>query len=90
MTNYIFCFQSGNWRTDVPFNSSYWAPFDAHDPILIQEILLGLTRTPAEKADLAMAENTKICKFACYEIFILLVCRDSMETTNNLIMDVYN
>ena len=47
------------------------APFDAHDPILIQEILLGLTRTPAEKADLAMAENTKICEFACYEIFNL-------------------
>ena len=55
-------FQAGHWRAEVPFNSSYWAPFDAHDPVLLQEILLGLTRTPAEKADLAMAENIKICK----------------------------
>ena len=82
LTNYIFYFQSGNWRTDVPFNSSYWAPFDAHDPILIQEILLGLTRTPAEKADLAMAENTKICEFACYEIFNLPIYDVSMGASS--------
>ena len=47
----------------MAFNSSYWAPFDAHDPALVQQILLGLTRTPAEKVDLAMARDTKICKF---------------------------
>ena len=79
----ILQFQSGNWRTDVPFNSSYWAPFDAHDPILIQEILLGLTRTPAEKADLAMAENTKICEFACYEILNLLLYKVLMGTSSS-------
>ena len=61
-TNISKKFQAGHWRAEVPFNSSYWAPFDAHDPVLLQEILLGLTRTPAEKADLAMAENIKICK----------------------------
>jgi hypothetical protein len=29
---------------------------------LLQEILLGLTFTPAEKADLSLAKETKFCK----------------------------
>ena len=65
--NVLISCQNGNFRTEVPFNSSYWAPFDAHDPTLVQEILLGLSRTPAEKADLAMAENTKICKLQFFK-----------------------
>ena len=49
-------------RGEVPINETFWAPFDAHDPVLVQELILGLTLTPAQKVDLAMAENTKICK----------------------------
>lgn len=56
-------FQSdGIQRGEVPMNETFWAPFDAYDPVLVQELILGLTLTPAQKADLYMAENTKICK----------------------------
>ncbi|CAB4055353.1 PXDN [Lepeophtheirus salmonis] len=50
----------GKQTGQVPFNSTYWAPFHAKDKKLISEILLGLSRTPAQKADLVMARDTKI------------------------------
>ena len=72
-TGAIFLFQDGKKTGEVPLNETYWAPFDAHDPILIQEIILGLTLTPAQKVDLGMARNTKLCKLVqmtslrCYQ-----------------------
>lgn len=55
-------FQSGKLLSEVPLNSTYWAPIDAHDPVKVQQIMLGLTKTSAEKMDLALARDTKICK----------------------------
>lgn len=49
-------------RGSIPTNETYWAPFDVHDPFLVQELVLGLTLTPAQKVSLAMASNTKLCK----------------------------
>ena len=46
----------------MPLNSTYWAPVDAHDPVRVQQIMLGLTKTSAEKMDLALARDTKICE----------------------------
>ena len=46
----------------MPLNSTYWAPIDVHDPVKVQQIMLGLTRTSSEKMDLALARDTKICK----------------------------
>ena len=45
----------------MPLNSTYWAPIDARDPVKVQQIMLGLTKTSAEKMDLALARDTKIC-----------------------------
>ncbi len=28
----FFLLQYGKLRAEVPFNSTYWAPFDAHNP----------------------------------------------------------
>ena len=61
---YFITFQGGNLVSQAPLNSTYWAPLDAHDPIKVQQIMLGLTKTSAEKMDLALARDTKICKFA--------------------------
>ena len=58
----ISTFQGGNLVSQAPLNSTYWAPLDAHDPIKVQQIMLGLTKTSAEKMDLALARDTKICK----------------------------
>ncbi len=55
--------QAGILRKRVPLNSTYWAPSDAHDPKKVQQILLGLSKTSAEKMDLALARDTKICTF---------------------------
>ena len=60
---YFITFQGGNLVSQAPLNSTYWAPLDAHDPIKVQQIMLGLTKTSAEKMDLALARDTKICKF---------------------------
>ena len=51
----------------MPLNSTYWAPIDVHDPVKVQQIMLGLTRTSSEKMDLALARDTKICKLAAIE-----------------------
>ena len=52
----------------MPLNSTYWAPVDAHDPVRVQQIMLGLTKTSAEKMDLALARDTKICEsFISYD-----------------------
>ena len=53
--NTIFFLQKGNVLNEVPLNSTYWAPVDAHDPVRVQQIMLGLTKTSAEKMDLALA-----------------------------------
>ena len=55
-------FQSGRLLSQVPLNSTYWAPIDVHDPVKVQQIMLGLTKTSSEKMDLALARDTKICK----------------------------
>ena len=55
-------FQNEKLMSQVPLNATYWAPLDAHDPIKVQQIMLGLTKTSAEKMDLALARDTKICK----------------------------
>ena len=47
----------------MPLNSTYWAPIDARDPVKVQQIMLGLTKTSAEKMDLALARDTKICMY---------------------------
>ena len=68
----IFFLQKGNVLNEVPLNSTYWAPVDAHDPVRVQQIMLGLTKTSAEKMDLALARDTKIC-----ESFICLLIKPS-------------
>jgi len=60
-TSFINC-QNGKLRAEVPMNSTFWAPFDAHNPDLLQEIILGMTLTAAEKVDTSFAKNTKFCK----------------------------
>ena len=59
---FTFILQKGNLLNEVPLNSTYWAPVDAHDPIRVQQIMLGLSKIPAEKMDLALARDTKICE----------------------------
>ena len=59
---FVFILQKGNLLNEVPLNSTYWAPVDAHDPIRVQQIMLGLSKIPAEKMDLALARDTKICE----------------------------
>ena len=54
----------------MPLNSTYWAPVDAHDPVRVQQIMLGLTKSSAEKMDLALARDTKICKLPNALIYI--------------------
>jgi hypothetical protein len=55
--------QDGTQRGSIPTNETYWAPFDSHDPFLVQELILGLTLTPAQKVNLATATNTKLCTY---------------------------
>ena len=52
----------GRARRRVPLNSTFWAPFDAHDPTLVQQIVLGLALSPAQNLDLNVAEGAKRCK----------------------------
>jgi len=54
--------QDGRRAREVALNETYWAPFDAHDPRLVQQLALGLTRAPAQRVDLGMADNTKHCE----------------------------
>ena len=61
MTSTLLLLQSGKLLSQVPLNHTYWAPIDAHDPVKVQQIILGLTKTSAEKMDLALARDTKIC-----------------------------
>ena len=44
-------------------NSTYWAPFTAHHTKTVQELLMGLISSSAQKVDLNMAPGTKHCKF---------------------------
>ena len=59
----LLLLQSGKLLSQVPLNHTYWAPIDAHDPVKVQQIMLGLTKTSAEKMDLALARDTKICMY---------------------------
>ena len=45
-------------------NSTYWAPFPAHDTRTVQELVMGLINSKAQKVDLNMAPGTKHCKYA--------------------------
>ena len=49
-------------RRTVPLNATFWAPFDAHDPLLVQEIVLGLALSPAKNLDLNVADGAKRCE----------------------------
>ena len=44
-------------------NSTYWAPFTAHNTNTLQELLMGLVSSSAQRVDLNMAPGTKHCKF---------------------------
>lgn len=46
-------------------NSTYWAPFAAHDAKSVQELVMGLINIKAQKVDLNMAPGTKHCE--CYQ-----------------------
>ena len=71
LDEHIFFLQKGNVLNEVPLNSTYWAPVDAHDPVRVQQIMLGLTKTSAEKMDLALARDTKICEsFISYDYLL--------------------
>jgi len=50
---------SGNKNGEIPLNSSYWAPFDAHDTRKVQELVMGLLSSRSQKVDLNMAPGTK-------------------------------
>ena len=54
-------------RRQVPLNATFWAPFDAHDPLLVQEIVLGLALSPAQNLDLNVAEGAKRCECGRHE-----------------------
>ena len=43
-------------------NSTYWAPFSAHDTTGVQELVMGLINAKAQKVDLNMAPGTKHCE----------------------------
>lgn len=58
--NLYFVQGDGKIRGEVPLNETYWAPKDAQDSTSVQELILGLSLTPAQKADLTMAKNTKL------------------------------
>ncbi len=49
----------------MPLNETYWNPTDAHDPVLVQQLVQGLTLAPAQRMDLGMARNTKLCETIC-------------------------
>ena len=61
----------------MPLNSTYWAPVDAHDPVRVQQIMLGLTKTSAEKMDLALARDTKICESFIWLLILNQVAKKS-------------
>ena len=54
-------------RRQVPLNATFWAPFDAHDPLLVQEIVLGLALSPAQNLDLNVADGAKRCECGRHE-----------------------
>ena len=54
--------KEGGIRRQVPLNATFWAPFDAHDPLLVQEIILGLALSPAQNLDLNVAAGAKRCE----------------------------
>ena len=54
--------EGGLHRRRVPLNATFWAPFDAHDPLLVQEIVLGLALSPAQNLDLNIADGAKRCE----------------------------
>ena len=53
-------------------NSTYWAPFTAHHTNTVQELLMGLISSSAQKVDLNMAPGTKHCKFLKYHFNLTL------------------
>ena len=56
--------QNGKKKGDVAMNSTYWAPFPAHDTRVVQELVMGLINSKAQKVDLNMAPGTKHCEYA--------------------------
>ena len=76
-TQFYFFLQKGNVLNEVPLNSTYWAPVDAHDPVRVQQIMLGLTKTSAEKMDLALARDTKICESFIWLLILNQVAKKS-------------
>ena len=56
-------------------NSTYWAPFTAHNTTTVQELLMGLISSSAQKVDLNMAPGTKHCEFLKYNNLTLRVSR---------------
>ena len=44
-------------------NTTYWAPFTAHHTNTVQELLMGLVSSSAQRVDLNMAPGTKHCKY---------------------------
>jgi len=50
---------NGEKKGDVAMNSTYWAPFPAHNTREVQELAMGLINSKAQKVDLNMAPGTK-------------------------------
>lgn len=68
----------------IALNETYWAPFDAHDPVYVQDLMLGLTLTPAHKVNLGLAHNVKLCKMLAdkskmYDLFAKESFRGRLE-----------
>ena len=58
--------QNGERTGELGMNSTYWAPFTAHNTNTVQELLMGLISSSAQKVDLNMAPGTKHCEFRKY------------------------
>ena len=54
---------NGERTGELGMNSTYWAPFTAHHTNTVQELLMGLISSSAQKVDLNMAPGTKHCEF---------------------------
>ena len=52
----------GGKTGEIQINSTYWAPFAAHNSATVQQLVMGLISGRAQKVDLNMAPGTKHCK----------------------------
>ena len=59
-------------------NSTYWAPFPAHNTREVQELAMGLINSKAQKVDLNMAPGTKHCEYKEY------IQEASMQLSKNI------